>query len=185
MSNLGASFRALPPFLVAHRCSCCGKSPGGNHPDIHTCTRHECWHTLRVGNAHLWRTHPHLQELRRFLASLGLLSPWQPSLESQGLPFPPPSPAVPTYTGPINSFETGWTRPIWATHSVGVPCGERRDRARTGWQRDNQAVLMRDEMGGAKRSEVCSEVQSQPLHWQLRSKVGCTNESRAQKPFVK
>lgn len=167
---------------MAHRCSCSGKSPGGSHPDIHTCTRHECWHTPRVGNAHLWRTRPHLQELRKFLASLGLLRPWQPSLEDKPLvPFC----LLPclTYTGSINSLETGWTRSIWATQSVGVPCGERRDRAGTGWQRDNQAVVKKDETGGAKRSEVWFEVPSQPPTGSPVSKVG--GSRNAQKPLEK
>lgn len=131
-SGLGSSCRT--PLPVAHRYSCFGKSPAGNRPDTHTCTRHECWHTPRVGNAHLWRTHPHLQESRKFLARKGL-RPQQPRL--------PPLPGL-TYAGPINPLEASWTWSIWAIHWVGVPCGERRGRGRERLAGDNQAALKKD-----------------------------------------
>lgn len=35
-----------------------------------------------------------------------------------------------TYAGPVNPLEAGWTRSVWAIHSVGVPCAERRGRGR-------------------------------------------------------
>lgn len=122
-SRLGA--RCRTPLLVAHRCSCPGRSPAGNRRDTHTCTRHECWHIPRVGNAHLWRTRPHLQESRECLASWGLHA-WQ-SLYTRQAHAPPLSL---TYAGPVNPLEAGWTRSIWAIHSVGVPCAERRGRGR-------------------------------------------------------
>lgn len=147
MSNLGASFRAPPPLLVAHRCSCCGKSPGGNRPDIHTCSRHECWHTPRVGNAHLWRTHPHLQELRKFLASLGLLNPWQPNLErlALGSPAAVPCRALPTQD-PLTLSKPGGQGPFGPLTWLEFPVEKEGIRAGTDWQSDNQAILKKDEM---------------------------------------
>lgn len=42
----------------------------------------------------------------------------------------PCSPLSLTYAGPVNPLKAGWTRSIWAIHSVGVPCAERRGRSR-------------------------------------------------------
>lgn len=157
-SRLGT--RCRTPLLVAHRCSCPGRSPAGNRRDTHTCTRHECWHTPRVGNAHLWRTHPHLQESRECLASWGLHA-WQ-SLFIQDKPLLPRCPlptqdpltlSKPVGHGPFGPF----TLLEFPVQKGGVGAG-------TGWQTDNRAVLKKDYVGRAKRSEVWFEYQiSLPL----------------------
>lgn len=182
MSSLGASFRTHPtPAFPSGSQMQLLREESRRKPSGHThvypprvLAHSPCWQRPPVAHS---STSARVEE-----ASLGLLRPWQPSLEDKPLvPFC----LLPclTYTGSINSLETGWTRSIWATQSVGVPCGERRDRAGTGWQRDNQAVVKKDETGGAKRSEVWFEVPSQPPTGSPVSKVG--GSRNAQKPLEK